>query len=255
MKTPTPREACAPGPAPGCVGVRKDRVRADPELCPLDCERSREPHQPRLRRRVVREAAHAEGACARARQDDAAVAAVAHHDEGRLEDEECATHVGVEHLVELLHRQVLEVRVAEHAGVGDHRVDRSERLERTVDDGAATLGGGDRVVRRDRRATGGHDLRHDCLGFNERVRFAPVTACGRLDDFPALIVGGQLRRSHISLHIIHIECICDSRVIYPKYSTGCRPRHRRKQRRIAQLGANCLGSLGSLGSASRSDFL
>jgi hypothetical protein len=42
-------------------------------------------------------------------------------------------------------------------------------------------------------------------------------ATGRsLDDFPAFIVGRQLRRSYIRLHIIHIECICNSRVILPK---------------------------------------
>ena len=70
----------------------------------------------------------------------------------------------VEHLVELLHRQVLEVRVAEHAGVRDDRVDRSECLERPSDDRSATLGGGDGVVRCDRLAAGGHDLRHDGVG-------------------------------------------------------------------------------------------
>ena len=36
-------------------------------------------------------------------------------------------------------------------------------------------------------------LLHRVEGFDERVRFAPVTACRRLDDFPPLVVRGQLR--------------------------------------------------------------
>jgi len=44
-------------------------------------------------------------------------------------------------------------------------------------------------------------------GFDESVRFAPVTACRSLDDFPSFIVGGQLRRSHIRQHRSLIECI------------------------------------------------
>src|ERR1039457_6469144 len=55
-------------------------------------------------------------------------------------------------------------------------------------------------------------------GFDEGVRFASVTACRSLDDFPSFIVGGQLRRSHIRLHKLHIECISNSRVVRPNFS-------------------------------------
>ena len=58
-------------------------------------------------------------------------------------------------------------------------------------------------------------------GFDEGVRFAPVTACRGLDDFPAFIVGGQLRRSHIRLHNIHIECICTFQSDLSEISASC----------------------------------
>ena len=76
-------------------------------------------------------------------------------------------------VAELLGGQRLEHARIVDAGVVDHRVDTTERVESGVDDGRRVAFVGDRRVARDRLATGLFDLAHDVICRGGRANRAP----------------------------------------------------------------------------------
>ena len=123
------------------AGEGGDRVDEDVLLLPLDRQRARETDEAELRHGVVRLAEVAVDPGGRRREDDAAVAGVAHVVPRGVRDAEAAEDVDAVDEVPVLRRHLLERRVAQDPGVVHDDVDPLPRVERRLNDLRAVLNG------------------------------------------------------------------------------------------------------------------
>ena len=154
--------------------ARRDRVRGDPVRAELDRERADEPHEPRLRRRVVRVARPAlVGARNRARREQPAPAGLDHVRHRRAETAEDAVQVDLEKRVPPF---VVELRRRDVAGyrcVRDDDIEPAQLLDRPRDQGIDRARVGDVHLADDATASGCLDRRP--RGFDVvRVRRVPA---------------------------------------------------------------------------------
>ena len=137
---------------------RQQRVDADAVLAALERERLGEPVDARLGGRVVALRLHCEEPAGRAGHHHPALARAAQRRPGRARHEEAAAQMDVEHRVEVLRCELLDVGVAHEAGVVDERVEAAEAIERRGHDRLGAGGRRDRLVARERAAARGLDL-------------------------------------------------------------------------------------------------
>ena len=178
---------------PGAQRAGRQQVRLDPDVLALEGERAGEAQQPGLGRAVVRLRPGSDHPGAGGHRDEPAAAVGLHHLERRVEHPHDTAQVDVDHVVEVLHRHLVEGHVPQDRRVRHHRIQPTPLIHRLLGEARRTLDRGHGLGVRHRLAAGFADLRDDLLGQPRITATTEGMATEVVHDHPGAPLG-QLER-------------------------------------------------------------